>query len=307
MTVSTDLTFPDIVGAMNRMMEKKARVYPCHSNRASEIGDDCIRKLVYARTNWREKEKPSLALQYIFDLGNILERPTVNKILDSGYELIRQQEPFEYKANGETLLTGHIDGILVDKDGTEYVLEIKTMKENIWNGISTESEMDKKPWTRKYSPQLHMYMLGLEIPRAIWITINKSTGEPKQINTELDYSICETVLTRCKSINGHVKNGTLPDQLEPTPEYAAICEKCPFRVLCAPAMNYGELKLIIDKKLMEQINEMQDLEDGWRRYEKLKKTLKEKFDATGTVNAAIGNWWFRKKREWAKCWTRMEA
>lgn len=297
--------FPDVVSVVDSVMEKRIRVFPCHTNRASGIGDDCERRLVYERTHWREKAKHDVGLEYIFEVGRLLEKPVMDMMYSAGFEVIRQQEPLEYKSGGETLLTGHIDGILVDRNGTEYVAEIKSMHPAIWESVNNEEGLARKPWTRKYAPQLHMYMLGLEIPRAIWILVNKSSGRIKQVNTELDYSICETILTRCKSINNHIRCGTLPDQLEPTPENAEVCERCPFRTLCAPAINYGELKLIIDDALAGQIDEMQSLEAPARRYEKLKKDLKEKFEATGTTRAAIGNWLFAKKRVWTECWTRM--
>lgn len=307
MTVSAETTFPNIVDAVDGMMAGRIQNRPCHTNRASSIGDDCERRLVYERTSWREKQKHDVGLEYIFAVGRLLEKPVMDMIQKTGFGIIRQQEPFEYKSGGETLLTGHIDGILVDRDGGEYVLEVKSMHPNIWDGVNDEAGLDRKPWTRKYAPQLHMYMLGLEIPRAVWILVNKSSGRIKQVNTELDWSICEAVLTRCKSINNHIRNGTLPERLEPTPENAEICEKCPFRTICAPAINYGELKLIIDEDLAAQVDEMQEKEKARNIYEKRKKDLKEKLDATGTTNAVIGSWWYRKKREWAKCWMKMDV
>lgn len=299
-------TFPDIVSAVDAVMEKRIRVYPCHTNRASAIGDDCERRLVYERVNWREKARHDVGLEYIFEVGRLLEKPVMDMMHAAGFEIIRQQEPFEYKSNGEILLTGHIDGILVDRNGVEYVAEVKSMHPNIWDGVNSEEELNKKPWTRKYIPQLHVYMLGLEIPRAVWILINKSSGRIKQVNTELDYSICEDVLSKCKRINGHVNGGTLPERLEPTPENADICEKCLFKALCAPAINYGEMKLIIDDDLAAQIDEMQGLEEGAKRYNAIKDALKKKFEATGTANATVGKWWFRKKRIWSECWTKLE-
>lgn len=298
--------FPDIVSAVDSVMEARIRTYPCHANRASAIGDDCERRLVYERTHWREKERHDVGLEYIFEVGRLLEKPVMDMVHAAGFEIIRQQEPFEYRANGETLLTGHIDGILVSPDGGEYVAEVKSMHPAIWEGVNSEAGLGKKPWTRKYAPQLHMYMLGLEIPRAVWILVNKSSGRIKQINTELDWSVCEEVLARCKSINDHVGNGTYPGRLEATPENAAVCEKCPFRAACAPAINYGELKLIIDDALSAQVDEMQGLEGMAKTYERHKKEIKGKLEATGTARAAIGNWLFNKKRVWSDCWTRME-
>ena len=298
--------FPDIVVVVDEMMRKRITVHPCHSNRCSSIGDDCERRLVYERTHWREKKKHDVGLEYIFEVGNLLEKPVMDMLHAAGFNTIRQQEPFEYQSGGELLCTGHIDAILMDRAGVQYVAEVKSMSPHVWDSVNNESDMRKYPWTRKYPPQLHMYMLGLEIPRAAWILVNKSTGRIKQIGTELDYDICESILARCKRINRHVEAGTLPAQLEPTPEYADICTDCPFFHICAPAVNHGGLKLVVDESLASEIDEMQSLEASAKRYSTLKESLKERFEATGTTRAAIGNWLFRKKRVWSDCWRRLE-
>lgn len=305
-SVAEAVAFPDIVGSVDRVMADKIKVYPCHSNRASAIGDDCERRLVYERTSWRLKQKHDVGLEYIFMVGNLLEKPVLDMLHGAGYQAIRQQEPFEYKSGGELLCTGHIDAILVGEDGRQFVAEIKSMNPHIWDSVNTAEDMKKYPWTRKYAWQLHLYMFGLEIPQAVWILVNKSTGRIKQINATLDMEICEAALRRCESVNAHVKAGTLPDQLVPTPENADICTKCPFFALCAPAVNYGELKLIVDDVLVSDIDEMQYLEEPARRYGKIKDALKKKFEATGTMRAAIGKWLYDgTKRIWTDRWTRL--
>jgi len=45
---------------VDRILEsKKPQLYPVHSNRASELGHECLRYLVYNRTRWQEKALPS--------------------------------------------------------------------------------------------------------------------------------------------------------------------------------------------------------------------------------------------------------
>lgn len=300
-------TFPDIVSAVDAVMEKRIRIHPCHVNRASAIGDDCERRLVYERTSWREKKRHDVGLEYVFQVGNLLEEPILSLMRDAGLKTIRQQEPFEYRQNGETLCTGHIDAILVDSEGNEFVAEIKSMSPNIWERVDTAEDMKKYPWTRRYAWQLHMYMFGLEIPRAIWILVNKSTGRIKQINADIDMDLAEAALQRCESINSHVKAGTFPERIEPTPENADICRGCPFFTLCAPAINYGELKLIIDEVLAAEVDEMQGLEASAKRYNRLKDSLKKRLEATETKRGAVGKWLYNgTERNWSDRWTKLE-
>lgn len=306
MTCSGDeISFPDIPSTVDEMMRKRIAIYPCHSNRASAIGEDCTRRLVYERTHWREKEKHDVGLEYIFNVGNILERPVMNMLHESGFEIIRQQEPFEYRQGNDILLTGHIDGILVDKSGNPYVLEVKTMNPNIWESMHTENDLTKKPWTKKYIPQLHMYMLGLEIPRAIWILVNKSTGMIKQINAEIDYTVCEDVLKRCKEINMHVTARTIPDHPEPTIDQSAACERCPFKNICAPEIKHKEIIISIDDTLISEVHEMHTLHHYAKRYDELKKRLKEYMSGALDQKIAIGDYIYEKNRVWDKSWKRI--
>lgn len=303
--IDQEIHFPDVATAIDAVMTRRITVYPCHANRASAIGDDCLRRLVYERTSWREKKRHDVGLEYVFEVGRTLEWPVMNLIHEAGFETIRQQEPFEYRSNGELLCNGHIDAILVDRDGNNFVAEVKTMSPNMWEAVHCEADMRKKPWTRRYPPQLHLYMFGLEIPNGMWILVNKSTGRIKQVNTSINIDLCESLLVRCETINRHVKDGTYPDRLEPTPENADICRDCPFFHLCLPAINNGDLKLVIDADLAGEIDEMQSLEGLSKRYNELKERLERKFELTGTTRAAIGNWLFAKKRTWSASWTRL--
>ena len=129
--------FPDIVSSVDAVMVRRIKTYPCHANRASAIGDDCERRLVYERTNWREKKKHDVGLEYVYQVGNLLEEPVLSLMRDAGFKAVRQQEPFEYRSNGETLCTGHIDAILVAADGTEFLVEIKSMSPHVWDSVTT--------------------------------------------------------------------------------------------------------------------------------------------------------------------------
>ena len=118
------LLFPDIVTECDNQIRKSIKTYPCHVNRASAIGDLCERKLVYERTHWMHKKTHDVGLEYIFQIGNQLETPIMRLIEDAGFTVTRQQEPFLLKSGNTVLLSGHIDGVLVDVDGNKYVLEI---------------------------------------------------------------------------------------------------------------------------------------------------------------------------------------
>jgi CRISPR/Cas system-associated exonuclease Cas4 (RecB family) len=292
------MSFPAIVEACDKQVSAEIKLTPCHTNRSSGIGDLCVRKLVYERTSWQQKKLHDIGLEYIFRLGNTFETPAIRLIEDAGFQLIRAQEPFQYESNREVLATGHIDGILVDEEGTEYIAELKTMHPAIWDRIETVQDFDRYFWTRKYPWQLTLYMFGLEIPRSIWILINKSSGRMKQLNYELDYDFAEEILKRCEEINSHIKNNTLPDFYKQDPDY---CEKCQYFHICTPPLERESIELIVDEMLINDVEEMQGLEESSKKYETLKKELKDKLK--DTPKAMIGRWKYDgSKRIWAQRW-----
>lgn len=293
----------DIVSACDAVLMKGSQNRPRYANRSSDIGDDCERKLVYERTRWQDKKPVDLGLLYVFAMGSRLEDPVVRQMQDGGVKIIRQQEPFEHKSNGEVLLSGHIDGIIDDPDG-QAVLEIKTMNEHIWDATNTAADFQRYHWTRKYPPQLNAYCFGLEIPRGVWILVNKSNGRLKQISWDLDFGMAEQTLQRCERINRHVKEGTLPDCLPNTPEAADYCEGCPFFEICKPPINRESLQLIVDKTLITMVEEMLALEPQSKRFSQLKDELKDT-KLSGIEKAAIGPYLYNgKKRVWMDRWTK---
>jgi len=187
------LNTPKIVEAVDALMESRTKVYPTHANRSSGIGDPCLRRLVYERTAWEQKDLPDLGLQYVFAIGNVMEGPVIRLIQDAGFTVSRTQEPFVYKSKGKTILTGHIDGVLTDLKGLDWVFDIKSMSPFIWDRIETIEDFQRYPWSKKYAPQMTAYMFGLEIPRGLFILVNKSTGRIKVLSIELDYLNAEAL------------------------------------------------------------------------------------------------------------------
>ena len=121
-----------------------------------------------------DKAKPhDVSLQYIFELGNTLERPVIRWLEDAGYEVSQQQRDFAYADKGEPLVTGHIDCIL-ERDGQRWVTDIKTTSPFVWQKLRTNivskypfEEFSIGSWMGKYPAQLQLYMFGLEIPQGL--------------------------------------------------------------------------------------------------------------------------------------------
>lgn len=257
----------DIPKAITETKVKKIKIYPCHINRASSLGDPCERRLVLERTSWQEKKPHDVGLQYVFDEGNLQERAVLNDLEEAGIRIIEQQRDFSWK---EYQITGHIDG-KISVDGKTPPLEIKSMSPNIWRTMETEDDLKRYPWTDRYRAQIQLYLLMAEEEEGILILKNKSTGQLKQINIALDYEFAESLIQKAERINDHVKNDTLPNYVEDK----SLCAECAFVHICCPKIEYGEeLEIVNDAELIEMLNRREVLIPLKKEYEQLDKEIK---------------------------------
>lgn len=271
----------DIVSAIYNMKKKKIRRYPCHVNRASSLGyfvpelDGCLRRGVYERTNWRDKEMYDPRVQYIFDEGHKQEASVLRDLAEAGIEVIEQQTPYEWR---EYQITGHIDGKIIDPDdGQSIPIEIKSMHPNIYGIINSFEDFLKKPWTRAYMAQITLYMLMQNIDRAIFVLKNKSSGELKQIDVDLDYDLGEYCIRTAENINEHVKKNTLPEQINDREK----CRDCPFKLICLPDIKFGEeLKIVDDPEFENRLKRHFELKGAAAEYKKNYDVIKSRIKAT---------------------------
>ena len=254
----------DLVEPILTFKATKIRRTPCYSNRASEIGyavpllDGCLRRGVYARTAWQERELHDARVQLIFDEGNNQERIVLRDLAEAGVEIIEQQSAWEWS---QYKISGHIDGTYIE-DHVAFPVEIKSMSPNIFEGVNIFEDFKKHPWTRVYMAQITLYMLFKNIDKGIFILKNKSTGELKQITVDLDFELGEAILKAAETINAHIAAGTLPECIQDR----EVCKKCPFKLVCLPEIDFGvELKIQDNPAFESKVD----------RYLSIKETAKE--------------------------------
>ena len=109
---------PDFTTDADRVLDKKRRVFQCSSNRASALDDPCLRRLVYARTNWQDATSTELSLQGVFETGNELE-PIIERILAGigraatpQWRIVGSQVALNDKFLRAHNITGTPDGVL---------------------------------------------------------------------------------------------------------------------------------------------------------------------------------------------------
>jgi len=251
---------------------KKIKAYPCHVNRASNLGDPCIRRLVYERTHWQERLLHDVHLQLLFDEGNNQEKIVVRDLQDAGFEIYEQQRSFEIK---DLQITGHMDlKLKISGDETLYPTEIKSMAPHIFQKVNQVLDFYNKsyPWLQKYPPQLLLYMYASDEERGVWILKNKSTGALKEIWVDFDYDLVDEIFCKAQVINEHIENKTMPDRIEDL----ELCARCPFRHICLPERDFGKGIIIEDDEtLTEMIDRLEDLKESYSEYISLNKKITE--------------------------------
>ena len=273
----------EVLDKVNASKQAKIKIYPCHVNRASNIGHPCERFLVYCRTAWNQKPVYDVALQYIFDEGRRQEKAVEEDLRSAGFELVEQQRPFEYK---ELKITGHIEGKILFP-GRMIQYEVKSMAPHIWMSINTIEDMDNSRyvWVRGYPAQLQIYLLLDDSEYGIFILKNKSTGRLKTIDCYLDYVYAESLLRKVERVNAHVDAGTKPERVEDL----FVCERCDFRHICLPDMGGVEfldgrvINLLDERRDLMEIVEKSPVPGHMKRLNEIKGYLRKIFEGRDAV------------------------
>lgn len=263
--------------------KKKIKLYPCNSNRASQLPDECERKLVYSRTCWDKQTLHDVDLQYIFDEGALQEQAVIRELQEAGINVIEQQRAFAWK---EYQITGHIDA-KVALNGKYYPLEVKSMSPNVWKSINEPQDLKKYSWTKKYIGQLVLYLLMGNAEEGILLLKNKSTGKFKQLVIRLnDYlDLGEELLKKAERINKHIEEKTLPERIN---DYE-VCSECGFKHICLPEiLNEGGIEIIDNKELEEKFDRLEELKPHYQEYKKLDEEIKKMVE--GKENLACGKY-----------------
>lgn len=272
-----------LVENIDSYKEHKIRISPCNSNRASQLGHECLRYLVYERTTWDQKIPHDIGLQYIFDIGNDVENIVIRELQEAGFNIEQQQRDFQDKDHH---ITGHIDSI-INVDGDKYLLEIKSVSPYIFDTLNDEKSIKnhKLAYIRKYYAQLnlYLYLAGLG-EKGILLFKNKTSGRYKEIMVNLDYDYCENLLQRASQIEKHLKENTLPDRIEFDEN---LCGTCPYNHICCPSPKSEGVKFVDNEEIRTLLEEYEALKEKAARFKIVDDLLKK--ELAEQDNIAVGD------------------
>ena len=263
----------------------KHKEYPVNSNRASALGNECLRYLYYMRTAHTDKELPDPGLLEIFREGDDQERTTVRLLQEFGdYDLIEQwRELTMPKFN----ITGHIDGKILpinrsdpnwpvkDADGQAQPVacEIKSMSPHIWASINSLDDMKNSqyPWVRGYIIQLQLYMEMTGEELGVFLLKDKTAARIKDIWMPKDPTIVSEAIFKASAIEEAIVVKVAPDRAE-----GSQCRRCGFLTTCMPSIvnpNAGEI--IESEELLELLERRHSLEAAGREFEQVDRQIKK--------------------------------
>jgi len=271
--------WPNLIDPLYEEMKKDIKVYPSTANRASELGHECLRYLVYLRiTKAEDLPRHDVHLQAIFNEGALHEDDLMIRFTKARLKPIEQQCELEWR---EYQIKGHVDCVFA-KNGMAIPTDTKSMDPNIFRGIfpdaprqylwiEVEEKFQSKPWLKKYFAQIQLYMLFKNCEIGIFVFKNKSSGALAQVNLELDYDYTESLVKKAEAVNKHVKDETLPDRI---PFKNDVCRRCKFADLCCPDMiAQSEFATVSDDELEAWCKDDLENTEAQRKKDKARKSL----------------------------------
>ena len=318
-----------IVEKLEKKLLREARVYPQHSLRMSSIGFPCDRNLVYSVVRWEDREPPDVRLLAIFKEGGNHEEIIIRDLSEAGFKVIRREEPLYLK---KYRLTGHIDGVIKYRR-RQIVIDIKTMSGNLFPKMNTIEDFINSPYPfhQEYIPQLNLYMFALNFKHGLLVIKNKNTGQIKEIPVPYVPRIAKAYLNKALVINERIdkiravlketyafeniadfkKKKDVTDLMDIKQEaYELIekymptrqtdfelCEYCPFEFICRPdEIRQEQMRIIMDKNLLEFLEERELLAAYQKGYKKLDEKVKKIIKGTGYTHMLIGDFEINVKK-----------
>lgn len=219
------------VAAIDAAIEARASEQMSPTLRCSGVGDPCDRKLWYAFRWSHGPERFKARILRIFGNGHDREDRIVQFLKDAGMD-VQDRDPAtgaQWRVTlADGLLTGSCDGIVTgvpEAPVTPHLLEIKTMNKSRWEAWRSKGVRVSDP---KYFVQMQLYMHGLGLTRALFVSENQDSKEIEEQRVDYDPAFAVAQVERARRI---ALTETLPPRISESPDWWE-CRYCPARDIC---------------------------------------------------------------------------
>lgn len=187
---------------------------------ASYIGHECERYIYYT---WKNilPAKNGRVLK-IFETGNIQEDVIISRMKQAGFDIYHEQLKLKDKEINN--FSGSCDGVL-DYDNKEYILEIKTFNNNRFKELEKKGVEVSNP---VHYAQMIMYMGWSEIPRSLYIAINKNDESIYKEIINFDILLFHALRAKAGKI---INSKEIPKGISDKKTFFK-CKICPFYRTC---------------------------------------------------------------------------
>ncbi len=266
--------------------------WPCHSNRASQLGTPCVRQLVYYRLEWEKAQMPSLDLIKTFNEGREHEQVIKRRLEKAGYKILRSENAMVDSLLKKYQITGHQDFFLQKENEEPILIEFKSVSPNIFPQINCMADWNNYTWGKKYKAQMQIYMFGNEVEKAWMIMKNKSNGQIKILEEKLDLEYVETLLKKAEFINQYVELKELPDRTQNEKD----CKDCPFNHLCMPPILHEGVEELNDEELGLLLFAWGKTKREAKEFKKADKEIKDIMKTYKGTSYLVGEEWLIEKK-----------
>ncbi|MGL4296915.1 MAG: oxidoreductase [Aestuariivirga sp.] len=212
--------------AIERLYESRQEPQDHPTLRASEIGDECERRLWY-RFRWVLPPKRwDGRMLRLFETGQREEVRIIENLEAIGCTITDSQGKIEPQAQG--MLTGSIDGEVTGVPGAEktpHLLECKTHNDASWQSWRRHGVKKSHP---KHYAQMQLYMHGRGLSRALYMAHNKDTDDLGAERVKFDMTEALRLVAKAERIAFAQEP---PPRLSEKPDFWT-CKLCDFRELC---------------------------------------------------------------------------
>ena len=195
---------------------------------ASQIGNKCYRYLWHV-LHWSYKEKFSAKQLRLFARGNLEEQ----RFLDWLKPICEELYPVNPKTGKQWrvsdfngIFSGSCDGV-AKIDGLWYLLEFKTHGDKSFKEFAKHKVKACKP---VHYDQIQVYLRKLNLPRCVYMAINKNTDELYIEIIERDDLSADIILDRAKTVV-EAESGLDMPRISESPVWWE-CKMCAFTHIC---------------------------------------------------------------------------
>jgi hypothetical protein len=195
----------------------------------SIIGEECERALVYG-FRWINREIFSPRMLRLFERGQLEEARLVRWLRWKGWN-VEEEDPATGKQFAISAINGHFGSAIDGKAShpligdEKFLLEFKTIATGPFGTLTKEGVKKFRP---KHWAQMCAYGWFYNLPRAIYLTVNKNDDAVNPEVVTLDFAHGQAMFTKAARVIGAV---SLPPRISDSPAFFK-CKICAFEENC---------------------------------------------------------------------------